>query len=241
MMRRDKIVAIIVLVGLMSLAFVSGIKAQLPDELKTFFSTSYPGYPGFSLRVDATNETDPGKNVTLRLWANCTSSDVFYMECFNMSVYGFKLSGPEEAALYSAVLASNVPLVFNQTIDKTYVVPVPSDVYGPVFCRLYVKYVIADEPVLRKEGFAITSVRNIYYENLKNDFQQLNQSYQQLNETYGQLNQTYWELQENYTNLLKSMTDLSNTRMLATVFLVTTVFFVATTLYLTLRKPRESW
>jgi hypothetical protein len=238
MMRTDKIVAIIVLVGLMSLAFVSGIRAQLPGEMKAFFSTSYPG---FSLRVDATNETDPGKNVTLRLWANCTSSDVFYMECFNMSVYGFKLSGPEEAALYSVVLASNVPLVFNQTIDKTYVVPVPSDVYGPVFCRLYVKYVIADEPVLRNLDFAITSVRNIYYENLKNDFQQLNQSYQQLNETYGQLNQTYWELQENYTNLQKSMTDLSNTRMLATVFLVTTVFFVATTLYLTLRKPRESW
>jgi len=238
MMRTDKIVAIIVLVGLMSLAFVSGIRAQLPGEMKAFFSTSYPG---FSLRVDATNETDPGKNVTLRLWANCTCSDVFYMECFNMSVYGFKLSGPEEAALYSVVLASNVPLVFNQTIDQTYVVPVPSDVYGPVFCRLYVEYVIADQPVLRKEGFAITSVRNIYYENLKNDFQQLNQSYQQLNETYGQLNQTYWQLQENYTNLQKSMTDLSNTRMLATVFLVTTVFFVATTLYLTLRKPRESW
>jgi len=238
MMRTDKIVAIIVLVGLMSLAFVRGIRAESADELKTFYSKNYPG---ISLKVDATNETDPGKNVTLRLWANCTSSDVFYMECFNMSVYGFKLSGPEQAVLYPVVLPSNVPLVFNQTIDKTYVVPVPSDVYGPVFCRLYIKYVIADEPVLRNLDFAITSVRNIYYENLKNDFQQLNQSYQQLNETYGQLNQTYWELQENYTNLQKSMTDLSNTRMLATVFLVTTVFFVATTLYLTLRKPRESW
>ena len=237
-MRKGRIIGIMILVGIMSLAFASGIRAQLPGEMKAFFSTSYAG---LSLKVDATNETDPGKNVTLRLWANCTSSDVFYMECFNMSVYGFKLSGPEEVVLYSTVLVSNEPLLFNWTIDQIYPVPVPSDVYGPVFCRLYIKYVIADEHVLRNPDFVITSVRNIYYENLKNDFQQLNQSYQQLNETYGQLNQTYWELQKNYTDLQKSMTDLSNTRMLATVFLVTTVFFVATTLYLTLRKPRESW
>lgn len=238
MMRTDKIVAIIVLVGLMSLAFVSGIRAESADELKTFYSKNYPG---ISLKVDATNETDPGKNVTLKLWADRTSSDVFNVEYFNMTVYGFKLSGPEEAVLYSALLVSNVSLTSNQTIDQTHMIPVPSDVYGPVFCRLYLEYVTADESVTRNPEFAITSVRNIYYENLKNDFQQLNQSYQQLNETYGQLNQTYWELQENYTNLQKSMTDLSNTRMLATVFLVTTVFFVATTLYLTLRKPRESW
>ncbi len=230
-MRTDKIVAIIVLVGLMSLAFVSGIRAESADELKTFYSKNYPG---ISLKVDATNETDPGKNLTLKLWADRTSSDVFDVECFNMTVYGFKLSGPEEAVLYSALLVSNVSLTSNQTIDQTHMIPVPSDVYGPVFCRLYLEYVTADQSVTRNPEFAITSVRNIYYEDLKDAFQQLN-------ETYWQLNQTYWELQGNYTDLQKSMTDLSNTRMLATVFLVTTVFFVATTLYLTLRRPRESW
>lgn len=231
MMRTNNIVAIIVLVGLMSLAFVSGIRAESADELKTFYSKNYPG---ISLKVDATNETDPGKNLTLKLWADRTSSDVFDVECFNMTVYGFKLSGPEEAVLYSALLVSNVSLTSNQTIDQTHMIPVPSDVYGPVFCRLYLEYVTADQSVTRNPEFAITSVRNIYYEDLKDAFQQLN-------ETYWQLNQTYWELQGNYTDLQKSMTDLSNTRMLATVFLVTTVFFVATTLYLTLRRPRESW
>ena len=237
MMRTDKIVAVMVLACIVSLAFVSGIKAQLPDEMKTVFSTNYAG---ISLIVDATNETDPGKNVTLRLRANCTSS-YFSMECFNMTVHGFRLSGPEETILYSAVLASNKSLGFNETIDQTFTMPVPNDVYGPVFCRFYIKYIIVNQHFSQNPDFAITSVRNIYYETLKEEFRQLNQSYQQLNETYGQLNQTYWELQENYTNLQKSMTDLSNTRMLATVFLVTTVFFVATTLYLTLRKPRESW
>lgn len=229
-MKTDRIIGIMVLVGIVSLAFVGGVRAQFSGDLKTFYSAAYVGV---SLRVDATNETDPEKNVTLRLWATCTSADVF-MEYFNMTVYGFRLSGPEEAVLYSAVLASNKSLVFNQTIDQTYVVPVPSDVYGPVFCRLYLKYVIVDQPAMRNPEFAITSVRNIYYEDLKDAFQQLN-------ETYWQLNQTYWELQKNYTDLQKGMTDLSNTRMLATVFLVTTVFFVATTLYLTLRRPRESW
>ncbi len=230
-MRTDRIVVIITLVSIISLSIVSSIRAQSADELKTFYSTNYPG---IALKVDATNETDPGKNVTLKLLADRTSSDVFYVECFNMTVYGFKLGGPEEAVLYSALLVSNVSLTSNQTINQTHTIPVPSDVYGPVFCRLYFKYVTADESVLRNPDFAITSVRNIDYENLKDAFQHLN-------ETYWHLNQTYWELQENYTDLQKSMTDLSNTRILATVFLVTTVFFVATTLYLTLRKPRESW
>src|SRR4030042_2020545 len=115
-MRTDRIVVIITLVSIMSLSFISSIRAQSADELKTFYSTNYPG---ISLRVDATNETDPGKNVTLKLWTNRTSQDVFYMECFNMSVYGFKLGGPEEAVLYSALLVSNVSLTSNKTINKT--------------------------------------------------------------------------------------------------------------------------
>ena len=214
-MRTDRIVVIITLVSIMSLSFISSIRAQSADELKTFYSTNYPG---ISLRVDATNETDPGKNVTLKLWTNRTSQDVFYMECFNMSVYGFKFSGPEEVALYSTVLVSNESLLFNRTIDQTYTMPVPRDFYGPFFCRLYFKYVTADESVLRNPDFAITSVRNIDYENLKNAFQQLN-------ETYWQLNQTYWELQKNYTDLQKSMTDWGNRGMLATVFLKSVLLF----------------
>src|SRR4030042_821124 len=116
-MRTDRIVVIITLVSIMSLSFVGGIRAQSSGELKNFFATSYVG---ISLRVDATNETDPGKNVTLKVWTNRTSNDVFYMECFNMSVYGFKFSGPEEVALYSTVLVSNESLLFNWTIDQIY-------------------------------------------------------------------------------------------------------------------------
>src|SRR4030043_239771 len=93
-MRTDRIVVSIPLVSIMSLSFISSIRAQSADELKTFYSTNYPG---ISLRVDATNETDPGKNVTLKLLADRTSSGRFCLECYDLAVNGVRLVRPVEA------------------------------------------------------------------------------------------------------------------------------------------------
>jgi len=38
-----------------------------------------------------------------------------------------------------------------------------------------------------------------------------------------------------------SSNELGNTRMAVGILAITTVFFVATTLYLVMRKPKESW
>jgi len=48
------------------------------------------------------------------------------------------------------------------------------------------------------------------------------------------LNETYWSLKG-------SSNELGNTRTAVGILAVTTVFFVATTLYLVMRKPKESW
>jgi hypothetical protein len=65
--------------------------------------------------------------------------------------------------------------------------------------------------------------------------------YANLTSNFEQLNQTYWELQENYTTMNGNMGELDNTRRLTTVLAITTVFFVATTVYLVMRKPKETW
>jgi hypothetical protein len=55
------------------------------------------------------------------------------------------------------------------------------------------------------------------------------------------INRTFWELQQNYTALQGNLNELGNTRMAVGILAVTTVFFVATSLYLVMRKPKESW
>jgi hypothetical protein len=53
-------------------------------------------------------------------------------------------------------------------------------------------------------------------------------------ESLARLNETYWGLKG-------SSNELGNTRMAVAILVVTTVFFVATTIYLVMRKPKEYW
>jgi hypothetical protein len=231
--------------------------------MQTFFSKDYAG---ISITVNATKETIPGGNTAIGLWINCTSAGV-KVDYLNLSVYGFK-SGKEKILLNFTCALLNAPISLNQTIKYNYNVSVPSDVWDATYGELYLKYAIVDQPMERNAGFQMTIVRNVYLEELEQQLKSLNESYQQLNNTLEQLNQTfresfqinlsaenlaylnktYWELQQNYTELQQkysvlegSANELDNTRRVVAILVVTTVFFVATTLYLVLRKPKGYW
>ncbi len=104
--------------------------------------------------------------------------------------------------------------------------------------------------------------------NLNESYQQLNNTYWGLNSTFEQLyqafwesfqmnltaenfvllNQTFWELHQNYTSLNQTYWDLKGsiggldtTTNVAIVLAITTVCFVATTIYLMMRKPKQYW
>jgi len=155
-----------------------------------------------------------------------------------------------------SIIDSNFPLNYSsKEYNRTF--PVPEHVwdttYGEIVLTYSAKYEIVtvdfDKLTL---GFTMTHVKNVYleelqnkldslkekYQLLNNSYWQLNGTYWQLNATYESLNQTFWELQQNYTSL-KGSTD--NTRTAATVLAITTVFFVATTIYMVMRKPKEYW
>lgn len=78
------------------------------------------------------------------------------------------------------------------------------------------------------------NVMNDTYNNLRASYVELNQNYNQLTENYSQLNQ-------NYTTLRGSMNELDNTREVAVILGITTVFFVASTILMIVRRPRERW
>ena len=242
-MRRDKAIAFVIISAL-ALTLVRPCAAQNPATMKTFFSQVYPG---IFVGVNASQEVSPAQNITLRLWVECRSLDVA-MDSLNMSVYGFEL-GKEKILLKDVVcIAARTPLAFNQTRVYNYTVPVPSDVWDTTYAELGFSYKIADEPHEYNPGFSLTLVRNVYLENLERQLRSLNESYAVLNATYwalngtyAQLNESYSELRQNYTSLQVNVGELDNVRRVVAILVVTAVFFIATTFYLVIRKPRESW
>jgi len=277
---------IVLITMIVALVFARINIARAEDELKTFYSKD--NLAGISIMIDATAETVPGGNMTVAIWVNCTATGV-KVEQLNVTVYGF-VGGKEKSPLATKDVMENRTLDFNSTSEYNYTLTVPDDIWGATYADLHLKYFIYSSGFEYDPSFSLTVVRNIYYEQLKEDFSDLNSSFIQLNSsywqldtnysqlstsysqlnntfselngtywqlngsfsqlnssywelkgTYEQLNQTYWGLRLNYTDLQGSVTDLDNTRRLAAVLGVTSVFFVVTTIYLVTRRPKESW
>jgi len=258
-MRKLRTVTSIFVMLILTLTLVKSITAQTPEEMETFFSSEYAG---ISIQVNATRETVPGANITINLWINCTAAGV-YLDHLNLSVYGYShfKYGLEKITLNATCIMQKISLVFNHTSECNYIVPVPNNVWDLTYAELRLKYAIKSLSLEYNESFPITTVRNILWEELEEKLELLNQTYQKLNNTYWQLNstveqlnQTFWlmfqmnltaeslsRLNETYWGLKGSSNELGNTRMAVGILAITTVFFVATTLYVVMRKPRESW
>lgn len=217
--------------------------------MQTFFSQDYAG---ISIKFNATRETIPSENITINLWINCTA-DCVNLDYLNITIYGFRY-GREKILLNSKYVIEDTPLVFSHTSQHNYTVHIPSDVWDATYAELYLRYTIVDSPFEYNPNFSITIVTNVYLEELENMLKSLNYTYWQLNQTFWKsfqmnlteenlacLNQTYWELQQNYTSFQGSLSELENTRQAVIILVITTVFFVATTIYMIMRKPKQYW
>jgi len=226
----------------LTLALIESITAQTSDEVQTFFSKDYPG---ISIKFNATRETIPGENITINMWINCTATGV-KVNYLTFYICGFRY-GQEKITLNFTSVIENVPLDFNYTSQFNYTVPVPNDVWDATYAELHLEYAIIDSPFTYNPAFSITIIRNVYMKELEDKLKSLNYTYWQLNQTFWEsfqmnltaenlalLNKTYWELQG-------GQSELGNTRIMVGVLAVTTVFFVATTLYVVMRKPKQYW
>jgi hypothetical protein len=216
-----------------ALAPLRGVMGQSSGEMQTFFSKDYAG---ISIAVSATKESVSGGNITIYFWINCTSVGV-KVHFLNLSVYGFR-GGREKTLLNATNVLANTPMIFNNVTEFNYSLSIPDDVWDATYGELYVDYAIVDLSLKYSPSFSMTIVKNAYLEGLEGQFRGMFGSYWQLNRNYTQLNQTYWELRQNYTG---NMNEIDNTRRLAVILAITTVFFVATTIYLVMRKPRDYW
>ena len=229
----------------LTLAIVSKTRAQgAEDNVKTFFDSEMPG---IKIQANATAETRPTGNLTV--WLSLTPQTNVYVEFFRLKVYGF-LNGTDRVSIGN-ITGSNLP---NGTPSKyTMSFPVEEGVWGVTFGEMTLTYSISLGALELRfpnavSGFYMTQVENTFLDSLQSQLMNLNQSYNQLNGTYYnltsayiQLNQTLGQLQQNYTSLQGNINELDNTRRAAVVLAITTVFFVATTVFTVMRRPKESW
>jgi hypothetical protein len=243
MMKNGLTSALFLVSLIMSSAMIVSTRAQDGDATQTFF---FEKVEGLTVRVNATSELNPSQNAAIEICINCTSDDVT-LNSLNLSIHGFK-SGKDKISLGNFSVTEATQLVYHQTIEYNHTMAIPADVWGTTYAELSFEYANVGGTHEVERGFSMTLIRNVYLEDLERQFGDLNASHQQLiseymqlNGTFAELNQTYWDLRQNYTSLQGVANALDDTRRVSVILVIVAVFFVATTIYLVMRRPKEQW
>jgi hypothetical protein len=246
-MKTGRQVSVIFTMVLLALSYLGNVRAQASTEaLEGFLDTPVLGV---RIQVNATAQARPGENITvvLVLTAEPEVTEI-KVQYFNLSIIGF-LNGTY-STLMKSVYDANFSLDSgSRSYSRNYTFAIPEWVsgkaYGQITLSHWATYQLQTGSVINNTitvynnasvcGFYMTDVENVYLESLQ-------QNYQQLNQSYTQLQQNYTQLQKNLTDALRGNSNsLDSARTVITVLMITTIFFVATTLYLVIRKPKEPW
>lgn len=250
---RCRIMKILGKLGMILLAFLSFTfvaigtnRVQAADEqMQTFYDSELPG---IRIQVNATSHTQPGNTITVSM--NLISQTNVYVDLLNVELFGFT-NGTVKTSI--ANITDNYFKLESDTRTHSAIVFVPELVWGILYGEIRITYSATlggIQLTLPKftSGFPMTQVENTYLENLETQIKTLNQTNHDLDQqlknltsNFEQLNATYYELQKNYTSAQGNAADLDNTRRLTAVLGIAAAFFVATTVYLAIRRPKETW
>ncbi len=227
-MNKPRKICLLLILVILALASISNIKAQTSnEEIETFYDSEIAG---LHIQVNATASTKPLENITVILNLK-RQTDTIYLEHFNISIYGY-INGT-----YEIMMANRTDGGFQLTeYALSFNISVPEQVWGVTCGEIKLDfnvnstvgssgaYQITPYRNIRI-GFKMTNVENVYLKSIEKELDNLKSEYD--------------ELLQNYTALQSSLNELDTTRRVAAILTVTTVFFVATTLYMILRKPKE--
>ena len=237
--------SLLLCLGVLTSVLVNLAVVRATDETKEFFNSSMTG---IKIQVNANASIEPNQNLTVIMTLE-TKAEV-HIDRVDLEVFGF-VNGTDQI-LIGDFSDSNFDMN-NTSREYVEVVAVPDFVWGVTFGEISLAYVVnMSEIALRfpnvVTGFPLTTVKNVLMENLQDQvrnlnesFNQLSQKYADLNRSFADLNATYWSLDQNYTSAQNSLGELDNTRRLSIILAITTVCFLATTIYIILRRPRDYW
>ncbi len=251
---------VIVLVACLTLllALISTAKTQTQTSaMETFLDSKIPG---IKVQVNATSRAQPTSSISVALSLTSDVSTV-HVKTVRITIYGF-LNGTEKIEIYSNV-SGNFPLSKANPVVYPHQVFVPEHIYGITYGEIYLDYnaTVKDElgiehsyPFQQTLGFTMTRIENVYLKSIEEQLANLRDVLDGLNQTFREcfgknlttdellsLNQTYWQFKQEYESLKGVKSELDNVRTAMVFLAVVTVFFVATTAYLVLRRPKSYW
>ena len=201
----------------------SGIGKSAPEEAHSVY---YLEYIGLEIDIWAPNQAYPGDiNVTVKTKAAVEQQPV-YVKYVNVDFYGV-VNATTEVSLAKIVHLENSSLSFHEV---EYNITIPDYIsagltYGEISCEW--DFMGAPQKI-SPSGFALTYIKDIAFEELQAD-------YEELNATYHSTLEDYEELESKYKG------EVDSTRNLMYVFVVTTIIAAITVGILLIRKPKKVW
>lgn len=198
----------------------------IPNDLSVEIKNPLEAYPNQTINV----------NVTIKALVNLAINRVaIELYTFNDSKFGDAIYVEKETPLSSGES-------FNKTLNVTISEQASNIVYGKLIVEWTKKGTEGWETIGRATTFIMTFLRNQELERLRNKVPGLEKENAELKGNITDLNNTLTELLGNLTDIENRYEgELSGTRSAITILVIVTIFFVATTIYLFMRKPKQYW
>lgn len=227
---------IVILTGLMFLATLMPFAgANSSDQIRFFEYSLY----NLKIYVRSPLEAYPNQSITVNITATASAKLIINYTAIELYTFNSSTMKDEKFAYieyinYSSPLSFSVGQSWSETsYDSTIPESALSVVYGKLILVWTETGTDESTTYTREPTFIITSLKNPELERLKMENEELKQNITDINNTLTEALNNVTDARNRYEG------EIGNTRSVATFLAVTTIFFVATTVYLVMRKPKE--
>lgn len=209
--------------------------ANSSDQIRVFEYSLY----NLKIYVRSPLEAYPNQSITVNITATASAKLIINYTAIELYTFNSSTMKDEKFAYieyinYSSPLSFSVGQSWSETsYDSTIPESALSVVYGKLILVWTETGTDESTTYTREPTFIITSLKNPELERLKMENEELKQNITDINNTLTEALNNVTDARNRYEG------EIGNTRSVATFLAVTTIFFVATTVYLVMRKPKE--
>jgi len=222
------------------LALIPKSYTQEDNQIQSFY---HHDEAGLVIEIQAPSNTIPGGKLNVSVSVYCYAEGIS-INYLIIKIFDFK-EGREKLPIGTITYVDTNEEAgynprFNETETRTYEIDIPVDVWDITYGEVSCQWEFGGHTFnIRDDGFTMTYVQNVKMGELIEQLSNKTIEYEALWKNYTELNQTYWDLKINQTSSMEM--ELSNARLAMVILIAITVFFIATTLYLMVKRPREYW
>ena len=236
-MKKHKTITLTLLI-LLAATMIRNVNANSLDQDPVY------ALAGFEVWVEYPFEAYPNQtitvNVTIKAWTN------LMVNWTAIELHTFNNLTREDELFYNIEYVSKPEsLLGGESLNKTsYAIKIPDYATNVLYGKMILKWTVkgTEESTVyeREPTFIMTCLRNPELERLRNKVPELEKENAELKENVTDINNTLTELLNDLKDIENRYEgELSGTRSVITILAITTIFFVATTAYLFLRKPKQ--